>query len=89
MCLRCCIPKSEIEQFLIICILKGLLLDVFENILNNAVKHDFNNIVEISLKVSKIKKEELIYAKFELKDNGVGVIDACKETLFERAYNKE
>ncbi len=60
----------------------GLVLDLFENILFNAVKHNENPKIEISVKVSKVDKDRKKYLKFEFLDNGIGVPDALKEQLF-------
>lgn len=60
----------------------GLLLDLFENILFNAVKHNENPKIEISVKASKVDKDGKKYLKFEFLDNGIGVPDALKEQLF-------
>jgi len=59
-----------------------LLLDLFENILFNAVKHNENPKIEISVKISKVDKDRKKYLKFEFLDNGIGVPDALKEQLF-------
>jgi len=59
-----------------------LLLDLFENILFNAVKNNENPKVEISVKVSKVDKDRKKYLKFEFLDNGIGVPDALKDLLF-------
>ncbi|MCK4687133.1 MAG: PAS domain-containing sensor histidine kinase [Candidatus Lokiarchaeota archaeon] len=64
-----------------------LLTDVFENILINAVKHNQNSSVEIKIKVSKIQKDGLEFVKFEFEDNGIGIPDANKQIIFQRAYN--
>ncbi len=59
-----------------------LLLDLFENILFNAVKHNENPKIEISVKISKVDKDRKKYVKFEFLDNGIGVPDALKKHLF-------
>ncbi|MBD3342137.1 MAG: PAS domain-containing protein [Candidatus Lokiarchaeota archaeon] len=67
------------------------LRDVFENILFNAVKHNLNENVEISINVSTITKKGKDYAKFEFADNGVGITEERKKTLFQKGtlYNKK
>ena len=64
-----------------------LLLDVFENILINSVKHNDNPTVEIQIKISKEKKKK--YLKMDFIDNGRGIPDVRKETIFQRASDKD
>ncbi|MFX1410828.1 MAG: sensor histidine kinase, partial [Promethearchaeota archaeon] len=64
-----------------------LLIEIFENILINAVKYNQNYPVEIKIKVSKIQKDNRDFVKFEFKDNGIGISDTDKEIIFQRAYN--
>jgi signal transduction histidine kinase len=59
-----------------------LLLDIFENILNNAIKHNTNEVIEISIKVSSVSKGRKKYAKIEFIDNGIGIPDNKKKYLF-------
>jgi len=66
-----------------------LLLDVFENILINSVKHNDNPTVEIQLKISKEKKKKKKYLKIEFMDNGRGIPDARKDTIFQRVSNQQ
>jgi PAS domain S-box-containing protein len=61
-----------------------LLLDVFENLLINSIRHSDNPNVEISVKVSKICENNKKLIKFEFKDNGRGISDERKETIFTR-----
>jgi len=66
-----------------------LLLDVFENLLINSVKHNDNPTAEIEIKISKEKKEKKKYLKIEFIDNGRGIPDARKETIFQRVSNQQ
>jgi len=66
-----------------------LLIDVFENILFNAIKYNENPIIEIYIKLSKIQKEGIKYLKIEFKDNGIGIQDSKKEIIFQRGYKKD
>ena len=59
-----------------------LLLDLFENILINAVKYNINPNIEILIKLSKEIKNGTKFIKIEFIDNGVGVPDAMKERIF-------
>ncbi len=66
-----------------------LLIDVFENILINAVKHNQNSPIDIMIKVSSIQKEGLDFFKFEFKDNAIGIPEVNKELIFQRVINTE
>ena len=61
-----------------------LLLDVFENLLINSIRHNDNPNVEISVKLSKICDNNKKLIKFEFKDNTCGISDERKETIFTR-----
>ena len=61
------------------------LLDIFENLLMNAVKHNNNSKIEISINVSKNNP----FYKFEFIDNGVGIEDERKRTLFTEVKDKK
>ncbi|MFX1312510.1 MAG: PAS domain S-box protein [Promethearchaeota archaeon] len=65
-----------------------LLLDVFENILINAIRHNNHQIIEIIIKVSKVQKNNIKYLKLEFIDNGIGIPDNMKEKIFLRAEKK-
>jgi len=64
-----------------------LLHDLFENILINAINHNLNQKIEILIKVSNLKKENNNYIKIQIIDNGIGIEDKRKKTIFDRAYN--
>jgi len=66
-----------------------LLLDVFENLLNNAVKYNDSSIVKIQTKISRIIKKGKNYFKIEFIDNGIGVMNEKKEIIFKKGYMKE
>jgi PAS domain S-box-containing protein len=61
----------------------SLLLDVFENILFNAVKYADNSAIKILIRISEELKNETKYFKIEFKDNGMGISDTMKERIFE------
>ncbi len=63
-----------------------LILDVFENILINAVKHNIAPIVEILIKLTKFEDTNKKYIKIEFLDNGLGIEDKRKATIFQRVY---
>jgi len=60
----------------------ALVLDVFENILFNAVRYNDDPHIEISTRVSKEIKDHINYIKFEFIDNGIGVPDVMKARIF-------
>jgi PAS domain S-box-containing protein len=62
----------------------SLLQDVFDNILHNAVKHNNNSIIEISVVLTKLIQNDIKYVKIEFLDNGIGILDAHKATIFQR-----
>ena len=62
--------------------------EAFDNLLNNAIKYNSNENVEISIRISKILMEEINYIKMEFIDNGIGVTDERKNLIFKR-YERE
>jgi signal transduction histidine kinase len=65
-----------------------LLQYVFDNILHNAIIHNENQIIKIIIKISRIVKDNRDYIKIEFLDNGRGIEDSIKKTIFERdPYN--
>ncbi len=66
----------------------NLLLDVFENILINAIRHNVKSDIEIIIDISKEQKEDKKYIKMEFKDNGIGISDYRKKSIFERGTRK-
>jgi len=62
-----------------------LILDVFENLLINAVSYNDNEIPEIMIKVSKIEVSEGKFIKMEFIDNGIGIQDSSKDKILKGA----
>jgi len=62
------------------------LFEVFENILNNAVKYNDNSKVEILIKISQLEEENEEFVKIEFKDNGIGISDDRKNIIFEHGF---
>ncbi len=60
----------------------SLLLDVFENIIFNAVKYIENPVIEILIRISKELKNDSNYVKVEFVDNGIRISDTMKKTIF-------
>ncbi|MFW9828225.1 MAG: PAS domain S-box protein [Candidatus Thorarchaeota archaeon] len=67
----------------------NLLIDLFDNILINAVRHNDNSIIEILIRITKEQKANKKYLKMEFIDNGRGIPDQLKETTFRRGYRKK
>jgi len=65
------------------------LEDVFENLLINAIQHSRKNIMEITVRISKEQQNSIKYFKMEFLDNGIGIADSMKESIFKRAYSKK
>ena len=88
-------PKKEIEVEFdssskkIIIQANELLLDVFENILNNAVKYNKNSPVEILIKINEVQENDEKYVKIEFLDNGIGIMDELKQYTFKKGYKTE
>ena len=66
----------------------NLLLDVFENILINAVRYNEKSKIEIIIGIGKEEREDKNFIKMEFKDNGLGISDFRKNTIFERGSRK-
>jgi len=65
------------------------LVNVFTNILNNAIKYCREPKAEILIRISKEEKEGARYVCLEVIDNGIGIPDIRKESIFQRAYAKD
>jgi len=63
------------------------LIEVFENILINAVIHNINQIVEIFIKISKTAYNGSNHIKIEFIDNGIGIPDKMKKSIFQSSKN--
>ncbi len=66
-----------------------LISDVFQNLLFNAVNYNDNSTAEIKIKASNLEKENKKFLKIEFLDNGVGIPDEKKATIFQRAYRED
>ncbi len=65
------------------------LEEVFDNILINAVRHNENPIIEIIIKISRSTLDKINYIKIEFIDNGIGIEDSRKESIFLRGTTKD
>jgi len=63
----------------------SFLLDVFENLLHNTVKFNINFVIEISIRILSVQIEGKNYIQLEFSDNGIGISDDRKESIFQRA----
>ena len=76
------IPKNVMVQA------NDLLKDIFENILINSINYNNSTKIEIFVKISQIiKKNEGKYIKIEFIDNGIGIPNSKKESIFDRYSN--
>ncbi|KKK46402.1 hypothetical protein LCGC14_0586690 [marine sediment metagenome] len=66
----------------------GLIADVFENILGNAVKYNENPTIEILIRISQHSIKKKKYVKLEFIDNGIGIRDKKKKIIFQKGYKK-
>ncbi len=55
---------------------------MFENLLINAVVHNKNEVIKITVRVSEVRKRKKKYLKMEFIDNGVGIDDEKKKNIF-------
>jgi len=62
--------------------------EVFENVLFNAVLHNMNINVDISVNITKEQKDNNKFLKLEFSDNGIGVSDNRKEWIFKDSFKK-
>ncbi|MFX1392065.1 MAG: PAS domain S-box protein [Promethearchaeota archaeon] len=76
--------ESDQNEYYIIA--NELLINIFENILFNSIKHNINSIVKILIRITKITKDGTDFIKFEFLDNGIGIPDTMKKTIFSREY---
>ena len=65
------------------------LLDVFENILINAIKYNQNKSISVQVNISKTTNGKNDYIKIEFKDNGIGITDNKKNLIFQKGHKKE
>ena len=66
-----------------------LLLDVFENILLNAVRHNSNMNVILEIQISQEIIESKAFLKIQFRDNGDGIEDVRKEHIFQRGSKEK
>lgn len=65
-----------------------LLTEVFENIIMNAIKYNKKKIAKIEILISKVIINSEKYVKIKFKDNGIGIDDDRKNTIFQEVHLK-
>lgn len=65
-----------------------LLEDVFRIILNNAVRYNDSTMKEVLVKISKEVRDFGSNIKIQFIDNGVGIPDVMKKSIFQPVYKK-
>ena len=91
---RISFPKKEIDIEVIsdhgslYVIANELLSEVFENIIINSIKYNKNKVVRVEVIISIIDTYYKNYVKMEFKDNGIGIDNARKETIFQETHMK-
>lgn len=63
-----------------------LLYDVFKIILNNAIRYNNNSKVDIDIDILLERLNEIDYVRMEFLDNGIGMPDVMKESVFYKIY---
>ena len=66
-----------------------MLVYAFENLILNGIVHNNSDDRRVWIKASKVQLNDAPYVKIEFIDNGVGISDQRKETIFHRTYDKE
>ncbi|MFX1390975.1 MAG: PAS domain S-box protein [Promethearchaeota archaeon] len=79
--------QSDNKNYLVMA--NDLLRDVFENIISNAIRHNINPLIQISIKISRKYYNESKFIKIEFLDNGQGIPDSMKHSIFNRQYKRE
>jgi signal transduction histidine kinase len=62
------------------------LYDIFRTILNNAIRYNDNPEKEVTIKISRQQKDSKNYVMIEFRDNGIGMPDKMKKSLFYDIY---
>ncbi|MHA1933391.1 MAG: sensor histidine kinase [Promethearchaeota archaeon] len=91
---RISFPKRKIDVKVIsdyeniYAMVNELLTEAFENIIMNAINYNKNKVVQITVIISKLNMPDKNYVKIEFKDNGIGIDDDRKETIFQDLHLK-
>ncbi|MFX1276381.1 MAG: PAS domain S-box protein [Promethearchaeota archaeon] len=66
-----------------------LLLEVFENILINSIKHNDNKKINILIRISQEIINSNQFIRIEFHDNGRGIKDSMKKKVFSRYFSED
>ncbi len=61
-----------------------LLIDIFDNFFLNATNYNYNNLVQIEIKISESIEDSKQLVKLEFLDNGIGILDEQKKLIFQK-----
>jgi PAS domain S-box-containing protein len=81
--------KFNYNKDIFTAIANELLLDVFENLLLNSVRHNSKLKVNIEITISRKEIKDHKYLKMEFIDNGNGIEDLRKEHIFQRGSKEK
>ncbi len=62
--------------------------DVFRILLNNAIRYNDNSEIEVVITASHELKNGVNYKRIEITDNGIGMPDPMKDSVFYKIYEK-
>ena len=65
-----------------------LIIEVFENLLINAVLHNLNDTIDVTVQVTQTLKGNQNYEKIQFIDNGIGITDDRKKWIFNTSFKK-
>ncbi|MFX1385104.1 MAG: ATP-binding protein [Promethearchaeota archaeon] len=65
------------------------LLDIFENILHNAIKYNQNQTIEIQIIIDKIVNDSKNFIQMQFKDNGIGIPNDTKKLIFQKGNKQD
>ena len=91
---RISFPKREIDIKIVsdygslYAMVNELLSEVFENIIMNSINYTKKKVVQIEIIISKVDIHYKDYVKIEFKDNGIGIDDDRKSTIFQEVQTK-
>lgn len=77
--------KLKVSEKTYFCRVNQLIIDVFENLLINAIIHNENHEILICVNLKKKVKKGQNYIKIEFIDNGIGIEEHRKKEIFERS----